>query len=125
MADLAKLGIDKLNNDNCQSWKYEAEFVLRRENNWFCNTTEAPASAEKAYDARVQADSKAIGTIGLLIEKSQHVFTRSAKTAKEAWDNLKEHNEKASLSSAVHMYRVTNSLKIFPLYFGPSWQIFE
>jgi hypothetical protein len=84
MADLAKFGNDKLNNDNYQSWKYEAELVLRRENNWFYITNEAPENAEKAYDAWVQAGIKATGTIGLLIEKSQHVFTRSAKTAKEA-----------------------------------------
>jgi hypothetical protein len=63
-------------------------------------------------DAWVQAGSKAIGTIGLLIEKSQHVFTLSAKTAKEAWDNLKEHHEKASLLSAVHMCRRLASTKL-------------
>jgi hypothetical protein len=85
MADLTKLGIDKLNDDSCQSWTYEAELVLRRENNWFCRTSEAPANAKKAYDAWVQADSKAIGTY---------------------------HREKASLSSAVHMYRKLANMKL-------------
>jgi hypothetical protein len=56
--------------------------------------------------------AKQLERLVYLTEKRQHVFTLSAKTAKGAWDNLKEHHEKASLSSAVHMYRKLESMKL-------------
>ena len=112
MADLARVSIDKLNNDNYQSWKYEAELILRRENTWFSVTTPQPAAGHANLSAWQTADSKAMGTIGLLIEKSQHVHTRPATSAKEAWESLKEHHEKASLSSTVHMYVKLANMKL-------------
>lgn len=112
MADIAKISVEKLNNSNYQTWKYEAELVLRRENTWFAVTTDPPAATEKGYEAWTQADSKAIGTIGLLVEKGQHVHTRPAKSAKEAWENLKKHHEKASLSSTVHLYTKLANTKL-------------
>lgn len=112
MADIAKISVEKLNNNNYQTWKYEAKLVFRRENTWFAITTAAPEITDKGYEAWIHADSKAIGTIGLLVEKSQHVHTRPAKSAKKAWESLKRHHEKASLSSTVHLYGQTSEHEI-------------
>ena len=112
MADIARFSIEKLNNSNYGSWKYEVELLLRRENTWLSMATPSPTDAGKELDAWVMADGKAIGTIGLLVEKSQYVHIRPTKTAKEAWENLRAHHEKASLSNTVHMYVKLANMKL-------------
>lgn len=49
--------------------------------------------------------------IGLSIEDNQLNFVRKAKSAKEAWDNLKNHHEKSTLTSKVQLMKKICSLK--------------
>ena len=46
-----KIPIEKLNNDNYQPWKYEAEIILQRENTWFSIISPVPTQMDKSRDA--------------------------------------------------------------------------
>lgn len=62
MADVSKLSFVRLNNSNWESWSFQMQMVLIREELWHVINAEKP---EKPNDQR------ALATIGLCLEESQ------------------------------------------------------
>ena len=84
--------IERLNNENYNTWSFVAEMLLRREDLWHCideNALPLDVKWEKA-------DGKALATIVLACERQQYSLIQSCKTSKDAWLALKNHHEKMS-----------------------------
>ncbi|KXJ69374.1 hypothetical protein RP20_CCG027404 [Aedes albopictus] len=111
---MEKVQVPKLNGSNYSSWKFSTELLLIREDLWKFVTKPRPeevaatenvpvnAAAVEAWDS---GDQRARATIGLLMESNQHGLIKQTKTAREAWDRLKDHFEKPTLTSKVSYLR--------------------
>lgn len=102
--DANRFSIQKLNNNNYSAWKFKVELLLVREDLWrLVNPGVKPATEEEsAWNA---LDAKTRATIGLLIEDNQHGLIRGAATSKAAWDALKDHHQKTTLTSKVSLLK--------------------
>lgn len=97
---MEKLGITKLNATNYNSWKFEVELLLIRERLWkFVKSTKP--TAKEDIPAWEEGDERARATIGLLMETKQHGLIKPTKTSKEAWDKLRDHFEKPTLTAKI------------------------
>lgn len=97
----AKLGIEKLNNENYAQWAFETEMLLIREKLWkYVEYDEVPVPVTEDWKDGVQ---RARATISLLVERRQHPLIRDLKTAKEAWIKLKNTHQKTSMCSRVSL----------------------
>lgn len=105
------LGIEKLNNENYQSWKFGVEMLLMKED--ISETiTELPPGNHQQMVSWTRKDKKARGFIGLLVEKGQQSLIRSCTSAKEMWDALKEHHERGSLTNKVMLLRQLITMRL-------------
>ena len=107
--DATRVFITKLNNQNYQSWKYKVELLLIKEGLWDLVEVNPPAERNVEW---LNRDGKAKATIGLLVEDDQLVHIRSTKSAKEAWNALKEYHEKSTLSSRIFLLKKLCTLKL-------------
>lgn len=116
MAEGTKYNVTKLNNTNFSNWKFRMELLLTKEKSWYVITGDPPVLAADNSNAVVvenwkKSDGDARASIGLSIDDDQIIHIRAAKTAKEAWNNLKNYHEKSTLSNKVHLMRTICSLK--------------
>ena len=111
MADMPKVSITKLNNDNYQIWKYKMELLLIREELWTVINTPKPEEAQQAQIWQ-KKDDKARATLGLFVEDAQIIHVRKKTTAKEVWDSLKNYHEKSTLTSKIYLLRQICELKL-------------
>lgn len=122
---MERLGVEKLNGQNCCSWKTKVEFLLIREDLWrfVTGTKQAPrraaasgsgstgaASAGQVLNAaEIEAwdygDQRARATIGLLLEDSKLLLIKNATTAKLCWNALKDHFETVTLTTKVGLLK--------------------
>ncbi len=77
--DLNKISIVKLNNSNYQIWKYKIELVLIKEQVWDVVNEEEPENPTAAWKRK---DDKARAFIGLLIEVTEFIHVKKAKTSR-------------------------------------------
>ena len=61
-----------------------------------------PAPVDNSWTKK---DAKARATIGLTVEDNQLLHMQGATTARQAWEKLKEHHQKATLSSTIFLYK--------------------
>lgn len=97
----AKLGVEKLNNENYAQWAFETEMLLIREKLWkYVEYAQAPVPENDEWTDGVQ---RARATISLLVERRQHPLIRELRTAKEVWLKLKNEHQKTSMCSRVSL----------------------
>lgn len=92
-------GIEKLNDANYSSWTLVMKMYLQREELWDV-VDEVTADANRD-DAWKKLNVKALSTIVLCVDKSQHNLVRNVTVAKTAWDNLQKYHEKNTIISKV------------------------
>lgn len=97
--------IEKLNNTNYFTWKYQIELVLIKEDLWDVVVEEQPESSERVAARWNKRDARARATIGLSVEKGQLVHIRDKRTAMETWNALKNVHEKDTLTNRVSLYK--------------------
>ena len=96
--------MEKLPTDTYHTWKCDMRWTLAGKDLW--EITEGSkvlnprATEQKKIDFK-RRDQKALALICLSIEKSQKIYVRSAKTAKEAWEALSNHFEEKTLSKKI------------------------
>ena len=100
--DFVKLGIQRLNSNNYDIWKYRVEQFLIREDLWYVIKDELPAVRT---EKQIKDDARARATIGLLLEDSQLPIIRAAETAKSAWDEIKAYYVKETPRSIVSLIK--------------------
>lgn len=103
MADFKSV-VTKLNGDNYSVWAKKMEFMLRREKLWDVVKKKGD-STEKADSDWDDRDEKAHATIGLCIEDNQLVHLGNSTSAHDAWEKLKHHHQKSTLSNIVFLYK--------------------
>lgn len=101
MAESAKISFPKLNANNWCSWKQRMEWLLEREGLWEV-ISEAKPEDDEIDDEWKVADRKARTNIGLFLEESQFKLVKNADSAREMWRALRDHHEKATMSTIVY-----------------------
>lgn len=97
----AKLGVEKLNNENYTQWAFETEMLLIHEKLWkYVDYERVPNPVTEEWTEGVQ---RARATISLLVERRQHPLIRNLRTAKETWIKLKNTHQKTSMCSRVSL----------------------
>ena len=89
--------------------RINSELLLIKEGLWENITEEAPATLTEKWNKN---DDKSRATIGLIVEDSQLIHIRQAKTAREGWDPLKKQHEKSNLTNKVFLLKRICSLKL-------------
>lgn len=98
-----KFAIKKLNNGNYMDWEFEVRHLLTREKMWKYVDPGTPPNP--LTDAWTQGDAETTSTICLLIEPGQRGLVKDKKTAKAAWEALKSHHVKVSLTCKVSLLK--------------------
>lgn len=97
-----KFFVDKLTNDNYDTWKYRMELLLMKNKVWSVIRDAAPAPVTEAW---TEKDEEARALIGLSVDDNQLSHIRNQNTAKAAWEALKNYHQKATLSSKVFLLK--------------------
>ena len=99
--DETSFKVDKLTSENYHSWKFNMKMYLMGKDLWDM-TQGTETVAEEALAADKSKHTKkmnlALASVCLSVSSNLHIYLRSAKTAKEAWDNLAKQFEQKSLS---------------------------
>lgn len=109
MVDTGKISITKLNNSNYQIWKYKIELVLIKEQVWDVVNEDRPQNPTAAWTRK---DDKARALIGLLVEDSEFIHVKKARTSKESWTILKNRHEKPTLTNKISLLKRICGLKM-------------
>lgn len=100
--------IDKLNNDNYSIWSFKIKSYLQEKEVWNVINEDKPVANDKNQDAVatwIKKDQKAYNLIVLSIANNQIIHIKSVKTAKEAWEKLKEEHQKSTLATKIRIYK--------------------
>lgn len=116
------MNIEKLNNSNYFTWKYQTEMILIKDDLWeVININDNEEEGDQVNRRTTQwktKDAKARATIGLLVEKDQLVHIRNKTTAQETWNALKMAHEQDIITNRVSIYKkiaqhkMTKTIKI-------------
>ena len=107
--------VEKLTGDNYHSWKFQMKMCLIGKDLWEI-VTGTDQLAEGATDAEQRKFRKkenfALASVCLSVATNLQIYVRSAKSAKEAWDNLEQHFEQKSLSRKIFYRRKLYSARM-------------
>lgn len=99
----------KLSNNNYHVWKFNMELLLLERELWDV----VVGDNSQAHDAKwLLRDGKARAAIGLAVEESQKILIKHLKTAKEFWETLRKHHEKANITNKVSLLRLMSSKRL-------------
>lgn len=97
-----KFTIEKLSNTNFESWKFNVQMLLIRDELWKYVEDAAP---NPETDAWKKGDQKTRATIALLVGANQRRLIQKCTTAKQTWEALVSHHQKSSITSVLAMLR--------------------
>ena len=107
--------VEKLTGDNYHSWKFQMQMCLIGKDLWEI-VTGTDQLAEGATDAEQRRFRKrenlALALVCLSVATNLQIYVRSAKSEKEAWDNLEQHFEQKSLSRKIFYRRKLYSARM-------------
>ena len=100
--------VQKLTADTYHQWKFEMKMLLIGKNLWeLVEGTEVLhgfASAGEVMKFK-KRQNHALSTICLSVSRELHIYVRTAKTAKEAWNNLSKRFEEKSITRKLQLRR--------------------
>lgn len=109
-SESVKFSVEKLNDKNYSTWKYEMKLVLIDRDLFEYVSNKKP---EKDVPANWDKnDKKAMAAIGLSVEKTQQQHIRKCATAYDAWNALKEFHQRNSLSVKLRLLRNLWNVKL-------------
>lgn len=97
-----KFAVEKLSNSNFESWKFNVQMLLIREELWKYVEEDAPIPLTDAWK---KGDQKTRATIALLVGTTQRRLIQKCTTAKQTWEALVNHHKKSSITSVLAMLR--------------------
>lgn len=104
--------IEKLNNSNYFSWKYQMELTLISEELWDVTENARGEIQGRALERWIKKDNKARALIGLAVEKDQLVHIRDKLNAFDTWNSLKAIHEKDTLTNKISLYKKIAQFKL-------------
>ena len=114
-SEMSKMSIGKLNGDNYYGWKFNVEMYLKGCDVWDIvsgDETLVEGADEDTKRKFRKRDQFALSKICLSIMESIQIYVRNCKTAKEAWESLKNHFEENTLSKKVQWYKNLFTLRL-------------
>lgn len=100
----SSLKLDKLNNNNYQTWRYKVELLLLKENLFDLVTKDAPAEKDR-NDEWLKRDGQAKAIIGLSIDDGQLIHVRKLTTSRDYWCALKNYHEQSTVVNRVFILK--------------------
>ena len=99
--------VEKLNNSNYESWRFEMRSILRVNKLWgYVNGTIVKTAENEAE--WLESDESALDYIILSVQANQHSHIRNAKTSQEAWEILKNvHESKGAMRQSMLIKQLT------------------
>ena len=98
--------IEKLKSpDDYHNWKFNMKMWLIGSDLWgIVDGSDVLSETATDEDRRKfkKRDNKALSDICLSVSNSNQIYVRSAKNAKEAWDNLESHFEEKTLAKKIY-----------------------
>lgn len=116
-----KFQFEKLNARNYFTWKFRMEHYLKAEKLWNAIVTDEPEikstvcgsiSNQAELTKWSDDDEQALARIVLCIDNTQVTHLRTAESARDAWDALKEYHEKDTLTNRICIMRRIRSTKL-------------
>ena len=108
--------IEKLKSpDDYHNWKFNMKMWLIGNDVWgIVEGTEVLSETANEEDRKKfkKRDNKALSDICLSVSSSNQIYVRSAKNAKEAWDNLEAHFEEKTLAKKIYYRTLLYSTKM-------------
>ena len=101
--DTSKYMITRLNATNYFNWRFRLEMLLKEKGVWKTIDDERPTTPN---DEWIKSDEKALSTISLLVDDDQIQHIRGSKSAKEAWQQLKDFHEENTPASISRILRL-------------------
>ena len=89
--------VEKLTADNYHSWKYTMKLFLIGKGLWDIVSGEETLAADANEDTKKNFTKRAnlaLAAVGLNVTKGLQIYTRSEKSAKDAWEKLAARFEK-------------------------------
>ena len=107
--------IEKLTGENYHNWKFQMKMCVIGKDLWEIVTgTEVLAEGASAQEQRSfrKRENQALACVCFSVATSLQIYVRSAKSSKEAWDNLGSHFEEKSLSKKIFYRRKLYSARM-------------
>ena len=107
--------IEKLTVENYHSWKFNIKMSLIGKDLWeIVQGTETLAEDDSAEEQRKfkKRENLALASVCLSVTTPLQIYVRSAKSAKEAWDNLQKQFEAKSRSKKIFYRRKLYSTRM-------------
>ena len=114
-ADEVGFRVEKLTGDNYHSWKFQMKMCLIGKDLWEIVTgtevleEEATPAEQRNFRKR---ENLALASVCLSVVSNLQIYVRSARSGKEAWDNLEKHFEVKSLSRKIFYRRKLYSARM-------------
>ncbi|UYV78679.1 hypothetical protein LAZ67_16002366, partial [Cordylochernes scorpioides] len=102
--------LEKLNDQNYRSWKYNTKMMLIERELWKYVTEPAP-DEEASRTIFNMKQEKALAMIALTISPSQQIHIMDCTTAREAWDTLEQVYEPKSRSRILQLKKQFISIR--------------
>ena len=107
-----KWSTDKLDASNWMTWKFQMRHLLLAKGLWGQvdgSDVLAPGANEQARDNFQLKEQKAFSSIVMGISTSQLYLVTSCEGPKEAWDTLRNHNERGTLANKLFLKKTVLS----------------
>ncbi|UYV84151.1 hypothetical protein LAZ67_X001338, partial [Cordylochernes scorpioides] len=102
--------LEKLNDQNYRSWKYNTKMMLIERELWKYVTEPTP-DEEASRTIFIMKQEKALAMIALTISPSQQIHIMDCTTAREAWDTLEQVFEPKSRSRILQLKKQFISIR--------------
>lgn len=103
--------IDKLTEENYDTWSFMMKMLLCREGLWSVATESRPLVVDADYLAKEQ---QALQVIALSCDSNQVVYLRKCTTGKAAWDMLKSVHQQSTIGAQIRIMKQLFSSKLPP-----------
>lgn len=96
--------MEKLNDDNYDNWCIKIKALLMEEDCWDVIESDEPKEKGKKKEWS-KKNSHALFRIVWHVEDSQLIHVKGCDSSKKAWESLKSHHEKLTLSKKVRLFK--------------------
>lgn len=113
MAASKSWNVEKLNNSNYETWKFQMKMTLIHDELWTVIDGAVPAEKDQV-ESWTNKNLKALSTIALCVEKSQYPLIKDCVFAKDAWKKLESFHIQKSFGTKFSLLRKAISKRMRP-----------
>ena len=110
MADGTRVTINKLNNDNYETWKFKMELLLIKEGLQNSASKETPIQLDQSNSINLEKPRRTSESDDKVARRRR--TAHEAKTVKQMWNALQNYYRKGSLSDKVFILKKLCNMKL-------------